>query len=654
MGAPYPGSEPYPTLMRSTRFQQLLSALFLLAALLIAANAWLAFHAEEVLANSERWVTHTLEVITNLERVLHTAADAESSARGFLLTGQEYFLAPYKAAANALPAQFELLEHLTSDNALQVEQLQQTAGVARQRMVLLASSIQMYRDRNRAGQAAMLGAGEGQDLRARLVAMVQSEQQRERLLLAERLRDSAHARTEAKLTVALASSLDILFVILSLSSLSYERRLRQRAAEFSARLEKLQAITEIAFTQLSVGELTRELLARLRVTAQIDSLVLSRWHGNEIELVAAEGVAIVAGERRAVGSESAMAEVARTGRALRLTGDQLQAVALEALPGDALGLGSALILPMTISSKVIAVLVAGRQRGAGFSADDEELLSLAADRIAVSLDRAAAYEAERSARQLAEASTAQIQLLNDVLEERVHQRTAELETTNRELEAFSYSVSHDLRAPLRSVDGFSVALAEDYGHLLEGDGKHYLTRIRVGVQRMGQLIDAMLQLSRITRAEFSTETVDLSALAGSVADEIAQALPDRAIAFAIEPGLLADGDPRLLRVIFENMFGNAAKFTGKTQHAQIAFGWSAGRKAYFIRDNGAGFDQQYAGKLFVAFQRLHGDRDFQGSGIGLATVARVIRRHHGTIQAEGIVGKGAAFWFTLGQGNTTT
>ena len=237
--------------------------------------------------------------------------------------------------------------------------------------------------------------------------------------------------------------------------------------------------------------------------------------------------------------------------------------------------------------------------------------------------------------------------LNGVLEERVAQRTAELESTNRELEAFSYSVSHDLRAPLRSVDGFSVALAEDYGALLEGEGKHYLARIRAGVQRMGQLIDALLQLSRITRADFSTERVQLSALASDVAEEITLSLPERRIQFSIEPGLEVEGDPRLLRVVFENMFGNAAKFTGNVAEPKIAFGWSPDQCAYYIRDNGAGFDQQYAGKLFVAFQRLHGDKDFQGSGIGLATVARVIGRHHGNIRAEGAVNRGATFWFTL-------
>jgi light-regulated signal transduction histidine kinase (bacteriophytochrome) len=306
-----------------------------------------------------------------------------------------------------------------------------------------------------------------------------------------------------------------------------------------------------------------------------------------------------------------------------------------------------LILPLIARSTVIGLILIGHLRSDAFSDGDEELLRIAADRIAIAIDRAGLLQQETAARKAAEAAEAEVRELNAELEARVQRRTEELETTNRELEAFSYSVSHDLRAPLRSVDGFSVALAEDYGALLQGDGQHYLTRIRVGVQRMGGLIDALLQLSRITRADLTRDRIDLSALAEDVADDIQRANPGRMLAFDIQPGLEAEGDAKLLRVVFENMFGNAAKFTGKVAEPQIAFGWSDEKQAYFIRDNGAGFDQQYAGKLFVAFQRLHGDKDFQGSGIGLATVARVIHRHHGSIYAEGAIGHGATFWFTL-------
>jgi light-regulated signal transduction histidine kinase (bacteriophytochrome) len=237
--------------------------------------------------------------------------------------------------------------------------------------------------------------------------------------------------------------------------------------------------------------------------------------------------------------------------------------------------------------------------------------------------------------------------MNAELEERVRQRTAELEATNRELEAFSYSVSHDLRAPLRSVDGFSLALEEDFLQSLNDEGRDYIRRIRAGVQKMGQLIDSLLQLSRITRTEISRENVSISELADDVARDLRAQNSDRNLTFSVEPGLMVNADPRLLRVALENLLGNAAKFTSKQREARIEFGRSAAGE-FYVRDNGAGFDMRYADKLFSAFQRLHGDKDFKGSGIGLATVSRVIRRHHGRMRAEAVVDGGATFWFTLG------
>jgi signal transduction histidine kinase len=242
----------------------------------------------------------------------------------------------------------------------------------------------------------------------------------------------------------------------------------------------------------------------------------------------------------------------------------------------------------------------------------------------------------------------EIQQLNITLEERVRLRTAELEATNRELEAFSYSVSHDLRAPLRTIDGFSLALEEDYTGAVDATGRDYIQRVRTGVQRMGQLIDALLQLSRITRAEITRESVDLSTLAESVAANLADEYPGRNLNITIEPGMTVEADPKLLRVALENLLGNAAKFTSKVSNPKIHFGFDQNQQAFYVRDNGAGFDMYYADKLFNAFNRLHGDKDFKGSGIGLATVARVIRRHHGRIWADAAVDHGATFFFTVG------
>ncbi|HOJ20947.1 MAG TPA: PAS domain S-box protein [Armatimonadota bacterium] len=252
-------------------------------------------------------------------------------------------------------------------------------------------------------------------------------------------------------------------------------------------------------------------------------------------------------------------------------------------------------------------------------------------------------EAEIRERQRAEEQNAR-------LTEDLRQQAAELRAANEELESFSYSVSHDLRAPLRSIDGFSQAVLEDYADKLDETGQDYLRRVRRASQRMGQLIDDILKLSRVTRAEMRRETVDLSALARAISEELQQTEPDRRVEWHIAEGITAEGDPTLLRVVLDNLLGNAWKFTAHQPSPRIEFGarQEGGICVYYVRDNGVGFDPAYADKLFQAFQRLHTADEFTGSGIGLATVRRIVRRHGGRVWAEGAVGKGATFSFTLG------
>ncbi len=235
------------------------------------------------------------------------------------------------------------------------------------------------------------------------------------------------------------------------------------------------------------------------------------------------------------------------------------------------------------------------------------------------------------------------------LNQELSARAAQLELLNSELTAFSYSVSHDLRAPVRRIDGFSRALLEDYEDVLDEEGKGYLHRLRAAAVRMGQLIDDMLLLSRVTTDEMDRQRVDLSELAFGIAEELRRNEPTRDVEFVIAPGLVADGDRRLLGVVLDNLLGNAWKFTSRRQGAKIEFGATTvhGERAFFVRDNGAGFDMAYAAKLFAPFQRLHSESEFTGTGIGLATVQRVIRRHGGRIWAEGQVDAGATFYFTL-------
>jgi len=232
---------------------------------------------------------------------------------------------------------------------------------------------------------------------------------------------------------------------------------------------------------------------------------------------------------------------------------------------------------------------------------------------------------------------------------RIERSNQELAALNQEIEAFSYSVSHDLRTPLRSMDGFSLALLEDYGDKLDDDAKDSLQRIRSASQRMGRLIDELLGLSRVTRAELRLQPVDLSEIAHEIADALGQDEPGRAVEWDIEDGLQVYADKALMQIVMQNLLQNAWKFTGKTAKPVIRVGATeaGGQKEYFVSDNGVGFDMAYADRLFGAFQRLHHESEFAGTGIGLAIVQRIFRRHEGRIRAQARPNLGATFFFRL-------
>lgn len=240
------------------------------------------------------------------------------------------------------------------------------------------------------------------------------------------------------------------------------------------------------------------------------------------------------------------------------------------------------------------------------------------------------------------------------LNESLRQQKSAVELANRELESFSYSVSHDLRSPLRSIDAFSQILLEECAAGLGDKGTHYAQRVRVAAQHMGKLIDSLLSLGRVTRTELTRVDVNLSVLALRIADWLRATAPERDVAFIVDDDIHGDGDATLLSVVLENLLGNAWKFTSKRPHAEIRFGREDrnGKSTYFVRDNGAGFDMTFAPKLFVPFQRLHAEAEFEGTGIGLATVQRVVQRHHGTVWAESKIDGGSAFYFTLGPSGT--
>jgi light-regulated signal transduction histidine kinase (bacteriophytochrome) len=282
-----------------------------------------------------------------------------------------------------------------------------------------------------------------------------------------------------------------------------------------------------------------------------------------------------------------------------------------------------------------------------------EFVEQIADQLAIALKQAelvAELRSEVLERQQAEQRA---QEFNQGLQQAIIELTA----VNKELEAFSYSVSHDLRAPLRSIDGFSQALLEDYLEQLDATGQDYLRRIRTATQRMGQLIDDLLTLARVTRSDFHSQAVDLSQIASSICTHLQQIEPTRQVEFGLQTGLVARGDTQLLYLVLENLINNAWKFTSKQPQPKIEFGAIPQENhsiTYFVRDNGVGFEMTFVDKLFKPFQRLHGMQEFAGNGIGLATVQRIIHRHGGQVWAEAGLNQGATFYFTLGTAGIET
>ncbi len=301
---------------------------------------------------------------------------------------------------------------------------------------------------------------------------------------------------------------------------------------------------------------------------------------------------------------------------------------------------SAMYVPMVAHGQTLGLLEVQSYRENAYSEADAVLLGPAANQIGLAIVNARLFS--------------DLQAERDLLAQRVRERTAELMAANRELEAFVYSVSHDLRAPLRALDGFSEALLSRCQAQLDEEGRHYVERIQAASQRMGQLINDLLALSRVTRHEMVYQTVDLTALAREVAADLQAQDPHRAVELVIAEGMVAYGDAPLLRILLENLLGNAWKFTAKADHAVIEVGMlkesgeqEDASRVYFVRDNGVGFDMAYADKLFTPFQRLHSMHEFPGTGIGLATVQRIVARHGGRVWAEAAVNQGATFYFTL-------
>jgi PAS domain S-box-containing protein len=619
--------------MRSRPLERRLQAGFAVIVLIVGLAVGTAWRNSQRVQQANSWVVHTLTAQRELDEVLFLVTERGRGLRGFLITGRESNLASHGVARGRIGESLRRLRTLTADNPGQQRRWRELEG-------LITAQLDVQ-DRL-LGVAKEQGLEPGRQLFATAITERALEATREtvRAMQAEedrllRERQQALASSDWRERAALAALTAIVLGILLAGYLVVrhhvaeqiraEEGLRELNAHLEERVRERTADLEAANRELERDIVERERLAatlrdsELRLRATLDSML--------------EGCQIVGFDWRYLYVNDAAAEQGRQPKQALLGRTMM-----EAYPGIE-------------NSEMFATLRRCMEQRVPQRMENEFAFP-DGTRGWFQLSVEPAPEGvfilsmDITERKRAEAAQRQI---NADWERRVQERTRALEEANHELEAFSYSVSHDLRQPLRAIDGFSQVLLEDHRDHLDAKGHPHLERIRAAAQRMGLLIDDMLNLSRITRAEIKREPVDLSALARTAWAAARERDPARSVAVEVQDGLTTEADPRLLGVALGNLIGNAWKFTRDKPQARIAVGALPGgpEPVYFVRDNGAGFDMAYADKLFAPFQRLHSPREFEGTGIGLAIVARVVQRHGGRVWAEGAVGQGATVYFTL-------
>ncbi len=542
---------------------------------------------------AESLVEHTYQVLNASELLLSTIQDAEARQRGYLLTGDEQYLKPYRGVVSAERPALERLSALAGDNLLQQTRLEEVDRLAGIRLARLERGISIRREQGIGPAIEAVRTAEGARLMDQIRFLLSAVEAEEHRLLTQRTQAAADQAARTRWALALGTAL--LVALLIVAGVIIEND-----------IGKLQSSERTLRRQADLLDKSQDAIVVWRLGG-----VIEYWNHGAEELY---GIS----RQEAVGS---------------IHNELLHP-----------------IHPLGISAIQERLLRDGEWRG-------ELTHVLGGRQIIVESRMTLVIEPDgrktvlKTNRDITEEKRAQeeIRELNRELEQRVQDRTAQLEASNKELEAFAYSVSHDLRAPLRGIDGWSLALLEEYGSQFDQNAHQYLERVRAETQRMGNLIDDLLKLSRLTRAELRYESVDLSALSSAIARRLQESEPNRNIDFAIQEGLAGIADARLLEIVLVNLLSNAVKFTSPRPRARIEFGQTRRHNelAFYVRDNGVGFDMAYASTLFGAFQRLHRYTEFPGTGIGLATAQRVLRRHGGKIWADAKPDQGATFYFTI-------
>lgn len=581
-----------PWLTHKRNFPAMALSLTLSLCLVIAAVfAWLDFEQSR---DTEAWVEHTYQVLNAAEELRSSIQNAEDSQRNFLLTGDQEDVTSYRAAVASETGIRRSLGDLTADNAIQQKRLSEIDRVVGLRLEILQRAMAIRTRQGLQAATIVVRSREGILAMQQIGSILEAIESEEHSLLNRRAKQAAAQATRARWALAMGPAL--LVAVLIVAGMIIESDLKKLRT--SERILRRQAdLLDKAPGPIIVWQLGG---------------AIEYWNRGAEKLY---GIS----REQAMGRDHN--ELLHPIHSLGMLGIQ------ELLARDGEWCGELLHV---IDGREVIV-------------ESHMTLVTEAD------GRKTVLKANRDITQEKRAN-AEIQQLNRELEQRVRDRTAQLEASNKELEAFAYSVSHDLRAPLRGIDGWSQALLEDCEPHLDRNGRQYLARVRDETQRMGRLIDDLLKLSRLTRVELQHEPVDLTALARNIACRLQESEPRRTVDFVIQEGLATGGDGRLLEIVLSNLLNNAVKFTGPRPVAKIEFGQTQfeAEPAYFVRDNGVGFDMAYATMLYGAFQRLHKHTEFPGNGIGLATVQRVLRRHGGRIWADAKPDEGATFYFTIG------
>ncbi|HSY20874.1 MAG TPA: ATP-binding protein [Polyangiaceae bacterium] len=563
----------------------------------MAAVAWIDFRTTDDLVETSRWVVHTQQVIQSFDDVLLATTAAGRARRSYWMTGDEAEAERTLAAIDHATASLEQARVSTLDNASQQARWQRLKPLVETRLGEVRAALDKQRSssgRDNDYEEALLRRGNAQ--MTSVAAAIDDADSAERALLAERQKSASRSADFAKSTALAGTAIAIAIIAFAFARLRSEND-RRLASEQALRASErfLDSIVENIPAMIFVKDASELRFQRLNRTGEA---LLGVARGdllgkNDFDLFPRDQADFFQKKDRLTLEEGATVDIMEEPIATKNGARWLHTKKVPIRGDD------------------------GRPRF---------LLGISED----------VTEQKRTAEALRGAIAA-------------------AQNANRELEAFSYSVAHDLRAPLRAIDGFSQAILEDCADRLDEAGRTHLARVRASAARMAELIDGLLGLSRLARAEVRFEAVDLSALAAQVVEDLRHQSPDRDVAVEIAPALAARGDPRILRVVVDNLLRNAFKFTAKRPRATIAFGAmprTAGNPVFFVKDDGVGFDPRYKDKLFGAFQRLHDAREFPGTGIGLATVERAVKRHGGRIWAESELGRGATFFFTLSEGGT--